>query len=174
MGTRITCSGRVRDATEHGLLERWMRGRRDCQLSKLRTPSKAEWERHVVSHMPFRYWCRHCVAGRLLERRHQKHPGHDDQPPLVCIRCGYLRRRCHTDDGEQWTCMQSRSLQTGWTRLLDTGDLATDGEPVVMQVAAPVRDARRAGSVTTLETSAPGDHAGNGLAWSGRSRVNLS
>ena len=34
----------------------------------------------------------------------------------------------------------------------------------MMQVAAAVRVARRAGSVTTLETSAPGAHAGNGLA----------
>ena len=42
--------------------------------------------------------------------------------------------------------------------------IRSDGEPAVMQVAAAVRDARRAGSVTTLETSAPGDHAGNGLA----------
>ena len=40
----------------------------------------------------------------------------------------------------------------------------SDGEPAVMQVAAAITDARRAGSVTTLETSAPSDHAGNGLA----------
>ena len=33
----------------------------------------------------------------------------------------------------------------------------------MMQVAAAVRDARRAGSVSTLETSAPGAHDGNGL-----------
>ena len=31
-----------------------------------------------------------CVAGRGLEQRHQKHPGHDDQHPFVCIDCGYL------------------------------------------------------------------------------------
>ena len=42
--------------------------------------------------------------------------------------------------------------------------IRSDGEPAVMQVAEAVRDARRAGSVTTLETSAKGDHAGNGLA----------
>ena len=41
--------------------------------------------------------------------------------------------------------------------------IRSDGEPAVMQVAAAVRDARRARSGTTLETSAPGDHAGNGL-----------
>ena len=33
-----------------------------------------------------------------------------------------------------------------------------------MQVAVAVRDARRAGALTILETSAQGDHAGNGLA----------
>ena len=42
--------------------------------------------------------------------------------------------------------------------------IRSDGEPAVMQVASAVRDARRAGSVSTLETCAPGDHAGNGLA----------
>ena len=32
-----------------------------------RSPSKIEWE---VLHIPFRSWCRQCVAGRGLERRH--------------------------------------------------------------------------------------------------------
>ena len=39
-----------------------------------------------------------------------------------------------------------------------------DGEPAVIQVAAAVRDAGRTGALTTLETSAPRDHAENGLA----------
>ena len=53
-----------------------------------------------------------------------------------------------------------------WVDMLGSSQVAirSDGEPAVMQVAAAVRDARRAGSVTTLETFAPGDHAGNGLA----------
>ena len=42
--------------------------------------------------------------------------------------------------------------------------IRSDGEPFVMQVAAAVRDARRSGPVATLETSAPGDHAGNGVS----------
>ena len=32
-------------------------GERVRLLPKPRTPPKAEWERHVVSHMPFRDWC---------------------------------------------------------------------------------------------------------------------
>ena len=35
-----------------------------------RSPSKMEWEKHVVSHIPFRSWRRQCVAGRWIERRH--------------------------------------------------------------------------------------------------------
>ena len=41
-------------------------GERVGLLPRPRTPSKAEWERYVVSHMPFREWCTHCVAGRGL------------------------------------------------------------------------------------------------------------
>ena len=36
--------------------------------------------------------------------------------------------------------------------------MRSDGEPAKMQVAATVRGGRRAGAVTTLETSAPSDH----------------
>ena len=65
-------------------------GERVRLLPKPRTPSKAEWERHVVSHMPFRDWCRHCGWEGVSKRRHQRHPGHDDQYPLVCIDYRYL------------------------------------------------------------------------------------
>ena len=41
-------------------------GERAKLMSKPRTPSKAEWERHVVSHKPFWDFCMHCVAGRGL------------------------------------------------------------------------------------------------------------
>ena len=86
MQSRTTCRGRA----QHGLRDGGEDGERVRLLPKPRTPSIAEWERHVVSHMTFRDWCRHCVAGRGLERRHQRHPGHDDQYPLVCIDIGYL------------------------------------------------------------------------------------
>ena len=136
-------------------------------------------------------WCRTCRSeigadivwpGRGLERRHQRHPGHDDQYPLVCIDYGYL-------SGDATPMLVAKDRRTGmvfalpverkgaadphaveqlaaWVDMLGSSQVAirSDGEPAVMQVAAAVRDARRAGSVTTLETSAPGDHAGNGLA----------
>ena len=39
-------------------------------LTAQRTPTKAEREKHVVSHVLYRPWCRFCVMGRGLERRH--------------------------------------------------------------------------------------------------------
>ena len=100
---------------------------------------------------------------------------------LVCIDYGYL-------SGDATPMLVAKDRRTGmvfalpverkgaadphaveqlaaWVDMLGSSQMAirSDGEPAVMQVAAAVRDARRAGSVTTLETSAPGDHAGNGL-----------
>ena len=157
-------------------------GDRGRLLPKPRTPSKAEWERHVVSHMPFRGWCRHCVAGRGLGLRDQKNPGHDDQYPLVCIDFGYL-------SGDATPMLVAKDRRTrmvfaltverkgaadphaveqlaAWVDMLGSSQMAirSDGEPALMQVAAAMRDARRAGSVTSLETSAPSDHAGYDLA----------
>ena len=154
-------------------------GERVRLFPKPRTPSKAEWERHVVSHMPFRDWCRHCVARRGLERRHQRHRGYDDQYPLVCIDYGYMSGDATpTKDRRTGMAFALPAERKGsadphaveqlaaWVDMLGSSQMAirSDGVPAVIQVAAAVRDARRAGSVTTLETSAPGDHAGNGLA----------
>ena len=142
-------------------------GERVRLLPKPRTPSKAEWERHVVSHVPFRDWCRHCVAGRGLERRHQRHPGRGDATPMLVAkdrRTGMVfalpvERKGAADP-------HAVEQLAAWVYMLGSSQMAirSDGEPAVMQFAAAVRDARRPGSVTTLETSAPGDHAGNGLA----------
>ena len=103
---------------------------------------------HVVSHMPIRDWCRHCVAGVGFERRHQKHPGHDDQ---------LSERRCHTDvrrkrideqerslrhplrERELRTRVQLRSWQSGVDVLESTQEtIRSDGDPAVTLVAAAV------------------------------------
>jgi len=35
-------------------------------------PSKEEVNRHMVSHIPFRSWCEHCVKGKSGGNRHEK------------------------------------------------------------------------------------------------------
>ena len=60
-------------------------------LTAPRTPTKAEREEHDVSHVPCRRWCRFCVRGRGLERRHLTQSGdRNDDRPRVCADYGYL------------------------------------------------------------------------------------
>ena len=55
-------------------------------LAAPRTPTKAERVEHDVSHVPYRPWCRFCVMGRGLERRHLTQSGHrDDDRPRECL-----------------------------------------------------------------------------------------
>ena len=65
---------------------------------------------------------------------------------------------------EQWTHAVEKLAESVVALGSTQVTIRTHGEPAVMQVPAEVRDARRAGSVTTLETFAPSDHAGIGLA----------
>ena len=55
-------------------------------LAAPRTPTRTEREQHDVSHVPYRLWCRFCVMGRGLERRHLT----DDDRPRVFADHGYL------------------------------------------------------------------------------------
>ena len=53
-------------------------------LAAPRTPTKVEREDHDVSHVLYRQWCRFCVMGRGLGRRHLTQSGDsDDDRPRV-------------------------------------------------------------------------------------------
>ena len=84
-GDEAPCTPDVSDGEDMGGKE----GACGKPLPKPRSPSKAEWENHVVSHMPYRDWCRHCVAGRGLERKHCRR-NHHDEHPHISIDYGYL------------------------------------------------------------------------------------
>ena len=65
-------------------------------LAAPRTPTKAEREEHDVSHVPCRPWCRFCVMGRELERRHPTSSGErDDDRPRVFADYGCLETLHH-------------------------------------------------------------------------------
>ena len=148
-----------------------------------RSPSKAEWDKHVISHIPFRSWCRHCVAGRGIERRHLgRKDVEPDRQPYISIDYGYMA-------GDATPTLVAKDRMSGmifamaverkgaadphavvklteWVDALGSTKVSirSDGEPAIKQVAAAVRDGRREGAITTLENSPPGDHASNGIA----------
>ena len=57
-------------------------------------PTKAEWEAHQSTHLPFRIWCPHCVAGRSDNPPHRRAPSDKEQPavPEVHMDYAYVRR----------------------------------------------------------------------------------
>ena len=53
------------------------------RVAATRTPTKTQREEHDVSHVPYRPWCRFCVMGKGLERRHLTQSGDDDRPECL-------------------------------------------------------------------------------------------
>ena len=49
-------------------------------------PTREEWLRHMVSHMPYRAWCPHCVAGRGKASAHFSKL-HEPQRIISCDYC---------------------------------------------------------------------------------------
>ena len=71
-----------------------------------RTPTKAEREEHDVSHVP---WCRFCVMGSGLERRHLTQSGdRGDDRPRVFADYGYL-------SGDSTPLLIAKDKRTGMT-----------------------------------------------------------
>ena len=62
-----------------------------------RTPTKAEREEHDVSHVRYRPWCRFCVMGKGLERRHLTQGGdRNDGRPRVFADYGFFSGELNT------------------------------------------------------------------------------
>ena len=51
------------------------------------TPSAREVEIHNLTHMPYRSWCRHCVAARRPNSHHRSVPSHRTLPLLAADYC---------------------------------------------------------------------------------------
>ena len=60
----------------------------------VKAPSKSEWDEHMVTHVPFRDWCPHCVKGRgkrgMTRRRNKMGK---EEVPVVSIDYGYMSGR---------------------------------------------------------------------------------
>ena len=85
-------------------------GERVRLLLRPRTLSKAEWERHVLSHLTFRDRCRHCVAGRGLEHQYQHHLGtmiNIHLCALITGVCAEMLHRCWSRrlDEQEWSLL---------------------------------------------------------------------
>ena len=71
------------------------------------TPTKEDIEEHMLTHVPFRSWCPHCVAGQSGRKGHfkgSKGTGEEDQVPSVHVDYMYLKsseKKEEEDDEEK-------------------------------------------------------------------------
>ena len=148
-------------------------------------PTPKEIEEHNVTHMPFRSWCPHCVAGKAQERPHRKQERQSEkQIPEIVFDYGFLGGK---DDEQTLAVQVARDRRTqmlfahvvprkgmvhehganamvkdieklGYKEVI----LKCDGEPAMQSVQEEVK--RRRVDPTILENSIPGDSRSNGAA----------
>ena len=62
-------------------------------------PTREEREHHELTHLPFRPWCEHCVAGRAPNDPHPRRaPQEHEGPPRVSVDYGFVGERAGDDE----------------------------------------------------------------------------
>jgi hypothetical protein len=150
-------------------------------------PSRAEMELHMLTHLPFRSWCEHCVRGRGESVRHEKV---EELPEQVEVHMDFFFMGEEGSE-QKLTILAARERQTRMTMSTvvptkgdnefmakrvqaflreigaDKGDITvkSDQEPAMMAVLNEVCRHRAAegGGRTVTEHSAVGDSKGNGI-----------
>ena len=82
------------------------------------TPTEKEYEEHCVSHTPYRAWCRHCVAGRGKDKRHEEQQRDLSGIPCLVVDYTFLGDRSDVQEIERSTVpvLVCRDRRTQWGR----------------------------------------------------------
>ena len=62
-------------------------------------PSKEEVDEHMITHLPFRAWCPHCVKGKSKGKPHQKATPGSREMPIVTM--DYMFMDDKQNEGEE-------------------------------------------------------------------------
>ena len=64
-----------------------------------KAPSLRELEEHMLTHIPYRSWCRHCISGRGQSDHHRKQlAGREQEVPTISIDYAFLGESGAQDD----------------------------------------------------------------------------
>ena len=67
--------------------------------SKPKRPSKAEVDEHMLSHLPYRSWCAHCVKGKAKSKKHScTSQNNDHEIPMVTLDYMFLSDDRNSDE----------------------------------------------------------------------------
>ena len=76
-------------------------GRRPKVLRRPQTPTKAEWDEHALTHLPFREWCPHCIAGKGMSSQHRSSKEPQMGIPVSADYCWMKDGREEEDEEEE-------------------------------------------------------------------------
>ena len=63
-------------------------------------PSQSEIDEHMLTHVPFRSWCRFCVMGKSVAAPHRRVDKSDETIPTVSIDYAFLNEKQEVDTRE--------------------------------------------------------------------------
>ena len=66
-----------------------------------RAPSKEEVAMHMVNHIPFRSWCRHCVKGKAHGNQHRRRKVEEGQMRELVVSVAYMFMHDNQREGEE-------------------------------------------------------------------------
>ena len=75
-------------------------------------PSREEVERHMLTHAPYRSWCRHCVKGKAKGKPHMRSTGVEDEVPCVVVDYMYMNSEAKEDDAQSMPILVYKDLVT--------------------------------------------------------------
>ena len=115
-------------------------------------PTAAEIREHNINHLPYRQWCKHCVAGR---RRDDRHVGREEESGRSEIHVDYFFPKDAVGE-EPVTCISLRHKQK---KVTAAHVVPTKGASSSYVVDAIVKDIQQMGEHGALSMRGDQEHA---------------
>jgi hypothetical protein len=111
-------------------------------LPQPNVPSKAEYDRHQITHLPYRSWCPHCIRGRGKNAAHRKLDKEIVRTiPRLCVDYSFVGQRPEVQQGEAARVLQADDGGDADEKLLENqepGDFVDTSEQKENEPVAPM------------------------------------
>ena len=77
-------------------------------------PSRQEVEEHMATHIPFRSWCAHCVAGKSKSNPHKREVDKDREVPQVSLDYMFMQSG-RNEEQLGMPILVAKDRMSGWT-----------------------------------------------------------
>ena len=65
------------------------------------TPTQKDVDEHMLTHIPFRSWCKYCVMGRGVSMQHRKIDKSEETIPTISIDYAFLNQKQEVENEER-------------------------------------------------------------------------